>query len=1084
MANDGFSFVEDLSVASDFWNMKARIIRKWEQTFKVDMVLLDERGNKIQAQCKNMLLSDFGQYLKEDSTIVIRRFGVAKQRDKYHVMGRNASCGDLDIFKNKEKESKRMNFELQDLSGQIIKCTLWGKYAEQWNKFICNNKSTEMVIAILQHAKLKRFNRELTVQNDMYGTRLFLNEDIQEANDLRRGLILRDGVGAASQTILESQTVYPFHKEFVVNTVKKMWMRLGNVMRMIEEDVGWFYVACRQHSKKVLTKDEFLEQAIEIPNHFLEAPIDGLWCLACNDIAISFVPKVQDHTGSVSLVMFDKDVAKLIGLSANDIRERQIRSGEVDTFPHELNVLLNKLYAFKISVAKYNFEKDYLVYTVAKVCRDPEIIEELQKKDEDDEGSRGEGAMIIAKLGESSQSKLGDSCQSRFGDSSQGVVESAEVVVDSSHFMVKSKTLCDVCEVCPLSPNVWIPTQKIYTTFQKSPAILCTPSSSVIRTPIATRHGSRSTNIPDCTPPSSSIPSSCVLKESICTTDRSRSTSIPDFTSPLCSMPASALFNGSTTTKSASRMVGTGTHDPQPTPTLSCVVNDSSNQTLSNSIPDTPPIGLRDAPRLGVSNSIETLNYLRKGKQKVTIGNQENSFPFTRPGLVFNKPTRKSNSRRKSSNLKMNDIPAFNLEIFNDPSTEELRKMKGVSSEYIDHGDQIHVCANCHAMMWEAEMLRGNKNGKKRSFSLCCKNGQVQLPDAIEPPPLLRNLFKGSHTRSTNFMNNIRAYNTMFSFTSMGGKVDKSVQSGRGPYCFRLQGQICHRMGSLLPSAGEQPKFSQLYIHDSENEVQHRLNALSGTGVKRDDLDPGIINLLKNMLDSCNPLVKSFRMVRDCLEENDLQDVILKLISTREKDGRTYNLPTVSEVAALIVGDIDGLVDQRDIVVRTWSGFLQRIRELHPSYLALQYPLLFPFAKDGFRLGIKHRGIPDDCNKLKTNLTLREFFCYRIQDRIKPFSLITYAKKLFHQLLVDAYTMVEADRLSYVNLQQPKLRTDTFINLRQNMENGNNNGSKIVYWWSQVYDAKVFGRHGYMQDCRISESFHNNDLQSQLARDP
>lgn len=43
-------------------------------------------------------------------------------------------------------------------SGHIIKCTLWGKYAEQLNKFICNNKSTEMVIAILQHAKLKKFN--------------------------------------------------------------------------------------------------------------------------------------------------------------------------------------------------------------------------------------------------------------------------------------------------------------------------------------------------------------------------------------------------------------------------------------------------------------------------------------------------------------------------------------------------------------------------------------------------------------------------------------------------------------------------------------------------------------------------------------------------------------------------------------------------------------------------------------------------------------------------------------------------------------------------------------------------------------
>lgn len=151
--------------------------------------------------------------------------------------------------------------------------------------------------------------------------------------------------------------------------------------------------------------------------------------------------------------------------------------------------------------------------------------------------------------------------------------------------------------------------------------------------------------------------------------------------------------------------------------------------------------------------------------------------------------------------------------------------------EYIDHGDAIHVCLGCGAMLWEVEMLRGNHDRKKRSFSLCCKNGNVELPIAVQPPPLLLNLYKGPHPRSINFMNNIRAYNMMFSFTSMGGKVDKSLQNGRGPFVFRLQGQNCHRMGSLLPANGEQPKFSQLYIYDSENELAHRLKAVRSVNI-------------------------------------------------------------------------------------------------------------------------------------------------------------------------------------------------------------------------------------------------------------
>nr|XP_043619983.1 uncharacterized protein LOC122591814 [Erigeron canadensis] len=330
---------------------------------------------------------------------------------------------------------------------------------------------------------------------------------------------------------------------------------------------------------------------------------------------------------------------------------------------------------------------------------------------------------------------------------------------------------------------------------------------------------------------------------------------------------------------------------------------------------------------------------------------------------------------------------------------------------YKDHGDQIYQCSKCNALLWEAEMLRGNPNGKKTAFSFCCKGGDVQLPPVSKPPPVLQNLFSRNNPMSNNFMKHIRAYNMMFSVTSMGGKINQGNLKGKGPYVFRLQVQNYHRMGSLLPAQGDQPKFSQLYIFDSENEAENKEKVVSSgtqkSRMKKSDLKRDTINILKMLLDSCNPLVKSFRMVRDCVKDNDWQDVSLKLIANRDKDGRLYNLPTTSEVAGLIIGDIDSL-EPRDIILRKQSGGLQRISELHPSYLALQYPLIFPFAEDGFRLGIKHRGITEDSTKRRTKLTMREFFCYRMQDRPNEFSLLLHAGKL----------------------------TDTFQNLTTNIENG------------------------------------------------
>nr|XP_043639455.1 uncharacterized protein LOC122610541 [Erigeron canadensis] len=469
MELQNLNFVQDLTPDNNFWHMKARIIRMWEQTFKLDMILIDERGHKIQAIVKKSLLPDFQEYF-EDAVVVTRRFGVGvylpskaipmalisslllpsmrtlHQQDKDTLI---AWCGDLDIFKSSGRENKRVNFDLRDLDVQVVKCTLWGKYVEQVNKFISSNKSVKMVICILQHAKLKYFNREITVQNDMYGTRLFLNEDIDEANDFRRSydhhplLIERDG--AATQTALSSQTVYPFNNEFVVDTEKKYVYEIREcvkeqhvvvvaTIRMLEEEHGRFYMAYRRHGRKALTKEEYLEQSEEIPSHFLEAPMDSLWCLACHDIPTSLVPKfkvqfrVQDHTGTESFVMFDKDVSKVVRMSANDIRERQPASGDTESYPRELDV-----------------------------CDDPDIIVELQAKDAPDKASQDKTNFSSVKLGESSQT-LADSkvaSQDQTKSSSVKLGESSQTLADSkdaSSFTADSLA-SDLAKASPTTPG-------------------------------------------------------------------------------------------------------------------------------------------------------------------------------------------------------------------------------------------------------------------------------------------------------------------------------------------------------------------------------------------------------------------------------------------------------------------------------------------------------------------------------------------------------------------------------------------------------------------------------------------------------
>ncbi|KAH0757108.1 hypothetical protein KY290_020601 [Solanum tuberosum] len=261
------------------------------------------------------------------------------------------------------------------------------------------------------------------------------------------------------------------------------------------------------------------------------------------------------------------------------------------------------------------------------------------------------------------------------------------------------------------------------------------------------------------------------------------------------------------------------------------------------------------------------------------------------------------------------------------------------SRKLYNEGDPIYECQYCGAYFWYAERIDKKCKKKRPVFTLCCGHGKIKLPNPKDPPTVLKELLFGSGEKSNHFRENIRTYNSMFSFTSMGGKIDASVNQTKGPRTFRLSGQNYHKIGSLLPNEGSTPKFAQLYIYDTENEVTNRMNVIS-SGESNNQIHAQIVTELKEMLDKHNVLAKSFRMVRDRFQAEHSTNVKLRLIGRRGSDGRRYNLPSVSEVAALVVGDFEPTNTDRDIIIESQNGQLQRINELNAAYLGLQEAVL------------------------------------------------------------------------------------------------------------------------------------------------
>lgn len=124
----------------------------------------------------------------------------------------------------------------------------------------------------------------------------------------------------------------------------------------------------------------------------------------------------------------------------------------------------------------------------------------------------------------------------------------------------------------------------------------------------------------------------------------------------------------------------------------------------------------------------------------------------------------------------------------------------------------------------------------------------------------------------------------------------------------------------------------------------------------------------------------------------------------------------------------------RDIVLHGRSGQLQRVSELHPSYDALQYPLIFVRAEDGYDINILQHNAT---NPSKT-VSCMQFYSYRFMIRQECLNHIHYFKHLFNQYAVDMFAKIISERLNFIRHHQKTLRAENYIHLQDAINNDSN----------------------------------------------
>lgn len=362
-------------------------------------------------------------------------------------------------------------------------------------------------------------------------------------------------------------------------------------------------------------------------------------------------------------------------------------------------------------------------------------------------------------------------------------------------------------------------------------------------------------------------------------------------------------------------------------------------------------------------------------------------------------------------------------------------------SEVSEHycGSLTSICSECFAKHFETEPFNNRTSTDEsgnvirlKTFTKCCRNGQIKLESHPEYPEPLLTLMKKTNDTGKNFMENIRSINSSFAFASMGAKLD--TPKGYGPYCFRIHGQVYHRTGTLHPADGELRQYAQLYILDTEEANAERAKHYANANVNTE-----VFQMISDFMSNNNPFCQAYRMLyeveKECMKDAmehgvQMTDLSMAIIQDRNKDQRRYNAAKANEVA-VVFSNKDGLPPlHRDLIIHLRSSCndankgMKRISILDNNLEALVYPILFPFGEQGWRVDLMRNKTGS-----RTRVSQMEYYSYRLSIR-GSFNPILNAGKLTQQYFVDAYVKTEGNRLSFIQNNQKDWRGDTLKGLQ------------------------------------------------------
>ncbi|QHO30903.1 Replication protein A 70 kDa DNA-binding subunit C [Arachis hypogaea] len=259
-----FDMISKMHPFRKAWRLKVRVLRLWvvpsfgnhEVPNSMEMILLDDHCEKIQATIKKPLLNRFRDHIVEGQVYRMTYFTVVSNHGSYRATSHEfklvflhrttvvavdedvipKTCFNIFSFsellnmtqdydflvvgeeKEYAKEGKIVKIIVLELTSKDAMCIIWG-LVNQVNHFLTSGYVKQPVV-VIQLAKVKFFRGQVGLQNVMYATQMLFNPDLPEIVEFRQSMIEQGVNGTQPLFITNEGKVVSLKDDFMRLTRK------------------------------------------------------------------------------------------------------------------------------------------------------------------------------------------------------------------------------------------------------------------------------------------------------------------------------------------------------------------------------------------------------------------------------------------------------------------------------------------------------------------------------------------------------------------------------------------------------------------------------------------------------------------------------------------------------------------------------------------------------------------------------------------------------------------------------------------------------------------------------------------------